>query len=94
LAFKLTFGFYEYPNNRKSRPVFSFSGFFISLNKQRRIISVIYVMTNADKQRVDMENKDSSEALRERIAFLEKELSLPITVVSVGPDRKQTIPRS
>ena len=31
------------------------------------------------------------EALNEYIAFLEKELEIPITIVSVGPDRKQTI---
>jgi adenylosuccinate synthase len=30
-------------------------------------------------------------ALQEYIAFLEKELEIPITIVSVGPDRKQTI---
>ncbi|TYB80235.1 adenylosuccinate synthase [Bizionia gelidisalsuginis] len=38
--------------------------------------------------------EDSStlpEALNEYIAFLEKELEIPITIVSVGPDRKQTI---
>lgn len=38
--------------------------------------------------------EDSSnlpEALNEYIAFLEKELETPITIVSVGPDRKQTI---
>jgi len=34
------------------------------------------------------------EALNDYVAFLEKELSIPITVVSVGPDRKQTIHRS
>ena len=32
--------------------------------------------------------------LADYIAFLEKELEVPITVVSVGPDRKQTIIRS
>ena len=32
--------------------------------------------------------------LNEYISFLEKELKIPITVVSVGPDRKQTIHRS
>ena len=31
------------------------------------------------------------QALNEYIAFLEKELEIPITIVSVGPDRKQTI---
>ena len=29
--------------------------------------------------------------LNEYIAFLEKELEIPIKIVSVGPDRKQTI---
>ena len=29
--------------------------------------------------------------LNDYIAFLEKELEIPITIVSVGPDRKQTI---
>jgi len=33
------------------------------------------------------------EALNEYIDFLEKELETPITIVSVGPDRKQTIHR-
>ena len=34
------------------------------------------------------------EALNDYVAFLEKELHIPITVVSVGPDRKQTIQRA
>ncbi len=34
------------------------------------------------------------EAFRNYIAFLEKELETPITIVSVGPDREQTIERS
>ncbi len=34
------------------------------------------------------------EALKNYIDFLEKELEVPITVVSVGPDREQTIVRS
>lgn len=33
-------------------------------------------------------------ALNDYIAFLEKALEIPITIVSVGPDRKQTIVRS
>jgi adenylosuccinate synthase len=33
-------------------------------------------------------------ALNNYIAFLEKELDTPITLVSVGPDRKQTIHRT
>ena len=31
--------------------------------------------------------------LNEYIGFLEKELEIPIKIVSVGPDRKQTILR-
>ena len=33
-------------------------------------------------------------ALMEYIEFLENELQIPIKIVSVGPDRKQTIFRS
>ena len=33
-------------------------------------------------------------ALNDYIAFLEKELEIPITIVSVGPDRIQTIIRN
>ncbi len=33
------------------------------------------------------------QAFRDYIAFLEKELATPITIVSIGPDRKQTIER-
>jgi adenylosuccinate synthase len=33
-------------------------------------------------------------ALNDYIEFLEKELEVPIKIVSVGPDRKQTIHRS
>ena len=32
-------------------------------------------------------------AFKDYIAFLEKELGTPITIVSVGPDRTQTIER-
>lgn len=35
--------------------------------------------------------EDLPEALNDYIAFLEKELNIPITIVSVGPDRAQTI---
>jgi adenylosuccinate synthase len=37
--------------------------------------------------------KDMPEALRNYISFLEDELEVPITIVSVGPDRKETIIR-
>ena len=33
------------------------------------------------------------EAFNAYVEFLEKELNIPITIVSVGPDRKQTIVR-
>ena len=33
------------------------------------------------------------QAFSDYIAFLEKELETPITIVSVGPDREQTIER-
>jgi adenylosuccinate synthase len=36
---------------------------------------------------------DLPEELKDYIAFLEKELNVPISIVSVGPDRKQTIIR-
>ena len=38
------------------------------------------------------ENRDCESLLGE-IKFLEKELSIPIKIVSVGPDRKETIYR-
>ena len=37
------------------------------------------------------ETSQLPKALNEYIEFLEKELEIPITIVSVGPDRKQTI---
>jgi adenylosuccinate synthase len=37
------------------------------------------------------EASELPDTLHEYIAFLEKELEIPITIVSVGPDRKQTI---
>ncbi|GAB1857912.1 adenylosuccinate synthase [Flavobacteriaceae bacterium MHTCC 0001] len=40
------------------------------------------------------EASELPEALNDYIAFLEKALEIPITIVSVGPDRKQTIFRS
>ncbi len=39
------------------------------------------------------ENSQMPKALNDYIEFLEKELEIPITIVSVGPDRKQTIVR-
>ena len=40
------------------------------------------------------EDSQMPKALNDYIDFLEKELEIPITIVSVGPDRKQTIFRS
>ena len=43
----------------------------------------------------DLTQKESFEilpnTLKEYISFIEKELNIPISIVSVGPDRKQTI---
>ena len=38
--------------------------------------------------------KELPVALINYISFLEKELNVPVTIVSVGPDRKQTIVRN
>ena len=38
-----------------------------------------------------VENTFQDDELNDYIEFLEKELEIPITIVSVGPDRKQTI---
>jgi adenylosuccinate synthase len=40
------------------------------------------------------ESQDLPAALNDYIVYLEKALEIPITVVSVGPDRSQTILRS
>jgi adenylosuccinate synthase len=40
----------------------------------------------------ELHNYESSpQALKDYVSYLEKELEVPITVVSVGPDRKQTL---
>ena len=40
----------------------------------------------------ELQNYESSpQALKDYVTYLEKELEVPITVVSVGPDRKQTL---
>ena len=41
----------------------------------------------------DIENGYIPENIRNYISFLEKELELPIFIVSMGPDRKETIMR-
>ncbi len=56
-------------------------------------VTPIYTDFNGWKE--DLTTMDDSsqlpEALNNYINFLEKELEIPITIVSVGPDRKQTI---
>ena len=37
--------------------------------------------------------KESPQEFKDYITFIEKELEVPIKIVSVGPDRKQTIMR-
>jgi len=37
------------------------------------------------------DKKEFPKELNDYISFLEKELETPISIVSVGPDRKQTI---
>ncbi len=46
-----------------------------------------------DMTQEDIENGYIPENLRNYISFLEKELELPIFIVSMGPDRKETIMR-
>jgi adenylosuccinate synthase len=45
---------------------------------------------NCDLTQLDS-MKNAPQALHDYISYLEKELEVPITVVSVGPDRKQTL---
>ena len=60
--------------------------------------NVIPIYTELPGWEADLTEMTSEEEfpveLRNYITFLEKELKLPITVVSVGPDRKQTILRN
>ena len=56
------------------------------------------IYTNVDGWAEDLtemsETSQMPKALNDYIEFLEKELEIPITIVSVGPDRKQTIFRN
>lgn len=38
--------------------------------------------------------EDAPQALKDYVAFIEKELAVPVSIVSVGPDRKETLVRS
>ncbi|MGC6430292.1 MAG: adenylosuccinate synthase [Jejuia sp.] len=65
-------------------------------NIEEENVSPIYTEFNGWSEDLT-KMSDASElpaALNEYIAFLEKELEIPITIVSVGPDRKQTIFRN
>lgn len=56
------------------------------------------VFTELSGWKIDLDNITNAEHLpkemNEYIAYLEKELELPIIIVSVGPDRKQTLMRN
>lgn len=58
-------------------------------------IQPLYVELPGWKQRMtDVKNEDQfPPAFKDYIAFLEKELGVPVAIVSVGPDREQTIER-
>jgi adenylosuccinate synthase len=58
-------------------------------------VSPIYTEMNGWKEDLTKMNEASQipKALNDYIAFLEKELEVPIKIVSVGPDRTQTIHR-
>lgn len=57
------------------------------------LVTPIYTSLPGWKQDLTgIENpEDMPQALRQYIAFIEQELNVPITIVSVGPDRKQTL---
>ena len=48
---------------------------------------------NTDMTKIKNEDEFPAE-FNAYVAFLEKELNVPITILSVGPDREQTIVRS
>ena len=60
---------------------------------QQENIEPIYKEFNGwDEDLTQKENFESlPNSLKEYISFIEKELNIPISIVSVGPDRKQTI---
>ena len=56
------------------------------------VVPVYTEMSGWQEDLTDMsEDSQLPKALNDYIEFLEKELEIPITIVSVGPDRKQTI---
>jgi len=62
-------------------------------NIEQENVEPIYKNFNGWKE--DLTQKENFESLPknliEYINFIEKELNIPISIVSVGPDRKQTI---
>lgn len=68
---------------------------FMPFDIVNETVHPIYIETNGWKK--DLTGITSEEKfpveLSEYIAFLEKELKVPISIISVGPDRKQTIRR-
>ncbi len=68
---------------------------FMPFDIVNETVHPIYIETNGWKK--DLTGITSEEnfpaELSEYIAFLEKELKVPISIISVGPDRKQTIRR-
>ncbi len=62
-------------------------------NIEANNVTPIYTEFNGWSKDLTTMGEDSQlpEELNEYIAFLEKELGIPIKIVSVGPDRKQTI---
>ena len=62
-------------------------------NIQQENVEPIYKEFNGwDEDLTQKENFESlPNSLKEYIGFIEKELNIPISIVSVGPDRKQTI---
>ena len=64
-------------------------------NIEAENVTPVYTEMNGWKEDLTkMNNSDQlPKELNDYIAFLEKELETPIKIVSVGPDRKQTIKR-
>lgn len=65
----------------------------LPFNIEAENVTPVYTEMNGWNEDLTGMNDSSQlpKALNDYIAFLEKELELPITIVSVGPDREQTI---
>ena len=77
---------YEYKGNKINH---------LPFNIEMENVTPIYTeMKGWNEDLTEMDNKSQlPQALMDYIEFLEKELEVPIKIVSVGPDRKQTIHR-